>query len=107
MNQSQVIKLTEIKQFLIENFTESKTMIVRLFDVNVNTLSIFMRRESAKHEKKTHENHNKILKKHEKKFVHRFIESLLNHVMSFTFKVVFDDIVTLKLAQNALSSSES
>ncbi len=66
MNQSQVIKLIKINQFLIKNITESKTITVKLFDVNVNILNIFMRRESTKHEKKTHKNHNKILKKHEK-----------------------------------------
>jgi hypothetical protein len=108
MNHFQVIKLTEVRQFLIENLIESKAMIVKLFDVNFNILHIYMRRQSNKqHENKQHEKHNKILKKHEENAVHRLIESLLAHDVSLIINVVFSDIVTLKVAQSSSSSSES
>jgi hypothetical protein len=63
--------------------------------------------EIERFETKQHDEHNKILKKHEKNVVHRFIESFLIHDMSFTFNLVFNDIVILKFAQNASFSSES
>jgi hypothetical protein len=100
---SQVIKLTEVKQFLMKNLTESKIVATRIFDINNRTLIISMRRESNKQ----HEEHNKILNEHEEKFVHRFIKSLLIHDMSLIINVVFDDIVIFKFAQNVFSSSES
>jgi hypothetical protein len=63
--------------------------------------------EIERFETKQHDEHNKILKEHEKNVVHRLIESFLIHDMSFTFNLVFSDIVTLKFAQNASSSSKS
>jgi predicted histidine transporter YuiF (NhaC family) len=106
MNHSQVINLTEVRQFLIENLIESKAMIVRLFDVNVNTLITYMRRHQS-NKQHQHEKHNKILKKHEENVVHRLIESLLAHDVSLIINVVFSDIVTLKVAQKFSPSSES
>jgi hypothetical protein len=100
---SQVIKLTEVKQFLMKNLIESKIVATRIFDINNRTLIIFMRRESNKQ----HEEHNKILNEHEEKFVHCLIESLLTHDMSLIINVVFDDIVIFKFAKNVSSSSES
>ncbi len=119
MNSSQVIiiiiitKLIEVSQFLMKNLIESKVVAIRIFEVNVKSLISFMSRETKKqrenerYEKKQHEEHNKILTEHEKNAVHRLIESMLIHDMSFIIDVVFSDIVTLKLAQNATSSSES
>jgi hypothetical protein len=105
---SQDIKLTEVRQFLMKNSIEIKAVAIRIFEINVNTLIIFMHRQFKKHEEKLqHEKHNKILKEHEEKSVHRLIESLLTHEMLFTFNVVFSDIVALKLAQNAFASFES
>jgi hypothetical protein len=100
---SQATRLAEAKQFLMENPTESKTVAARIFDINNRTLIISMRRESNRQ----HEGHNKILNEHEEKSVHRLIESLLTHDMSFIINVVFGDIVTFKLTQNVSSSSES
>jgi hypothetical protein len=119
MNSSQVIiiiiitKLIEVSQFLMKNLIESKVVAIRIFEVNVKSLISFMSRETKKqrenerYEKKQHERHNKILTEHEKNAVHRLIESMLIHDMSFIIDVVFSDIVTLKLAQNATSSFES
>ncbi len=90
----------------MKNLIESKAMIVRLFDVNVNTLIIYMRRHQS-NQQHQHEKHNKILKKHEENAVHRLIELLLAHDVSLIINVVFSDIVTLKVAQNSSSSSES
>jgi flagellar biosynthesis protein FliP len=106
---AQQIKLTEVRQFLMENPTESKAVAVRIFEINVNTLITFMHRQFKKHENEQiqHEGQNKILKEHEEKSMHRLIESLLTHEMLPTFNVVFSDIVALKLAQNVIASSES
>jgi hypothetical protein len=106
MNNSQVIKLTEIRQFLMKNLIESKTMIVKLFNVNVNTLIIYMRRHQS-NQQHQHEKHNKILKKHEKNAVHRFIKLLLVYHVLLIINVVFSDIVILKIAYNSSSSSKS
>ncbi len=105
---SQDIILTEIRQFLMKNSIKIKTVMIRIFEININTLIIFMHRQFKKHEEKSqHEKHNKILKKYEEKSMHCLIESLLIYEMLLTFNIVFSDIVTLKLAQNTFASFES
>ncbi len=105
---SQDIKLTKVRQFLMKKSIEIKVVTISIFEININALIIFMHRQFKKHEKKSqHEKHNKILKKHKKKSVYRFIKSLLIHKMLFTFNVVFSDIVALILAQNAFASFKS
>ncbi len=95
--------MTETQQFLMKNPTESKIVTARIFDFNVKSLIFFMNRNSDK----KHEEHNKILIKHEENFVHCLIESLLTHDMLLIIIVVFNDIMTFKFAQNLLSSSKS
>ncbi len=58
----QDIKLTEIRQFLMKNSIEIKVVTIKIFEININTLIIFMHRQVKKHEEKSqHEKHNKIL----------------------------------------------
>jgi hypothetical protein len=52
MNQSQAIKLIEIKEFFRDNLNESKAMMTRIFDINVKTLTAFIRREKKRRDEK-------------------------------------------------------
>ncbi len=106
MNQSLVIKLIEIKQFLTDNSTKNKVMTIRIYEINFKTLISYIRRD-FKQTIKINENHNKILSKQKENAIHDYIKSLLNHELSFTFHVIFKAIESLKRVYNASFSFES
>lgn len=45
---SLAIKLIEVKQWLLKNFIELRVIAVRIFNVNVKTLTAFIRRDTRK-----------------------------------------------------------
>jgi hypothetical protein len=73
MNQSQVIKLIKITEFLRKNITQRRAVMTRIFDINVKRLAFFLRRDEKKDDEKKHEEHNKILKSHHEDAIHNYI----------------------------------
>jgi valyl-tRNA synthetase len=106
MNQSQVIKLIEIKEFLRENLIESKTVMIRIFNINVKTLTAFIDREKKERDEKKHEKHKKILKSHHENAIHDYIQSLLNYDFQFIDDLIYSFIASLKKLYNCSSSKE-
>ncbi len=97
-----ILEMKNAKKFLRKNFTESRTVAAKIFNVNVKTLTDFIQRESdAKNE-----NQNKVLQDHEKNVLDDFIRSLLQHEISSTSEVVFSAIVRLKRAHRLQTSSK-
>ncbi len=82
-------------------------MMTRIFDINVKTLTSFLRRDEKRNDKKKHEEHNKILKSHHEDAKHDYIRSLLNHDLQLTHDLIYFFIVNLKKSYNhSLSSKE-
>jgi hypothetical protein len=90
------------KKFLKKNFTESKAIAARIFNVNSRSLISFINRDSDQ----KNENHNKILQNHEINALDDFIRSLLKHEILFTSIIVFSAIVSLKRAHHRSTSSK-
>jgi uncharacterized protein YcbK (DUF882 family) len=80
------------KKFLKENLIESKAIAAKIFNVNVNSLITFIKRDSDQ----KNENQNKILQNHEINALDDFIRSLLKHEILFTNEIVFNVIMRLK-----------
>jgi hypothetical protein len=104
VNQSQVIKLIEIKEFILKNFTENNAVMIRIFDINVKTLTAFIRRDEKK--RKDRDEHNKILKSHHENAIHDYIRFLLNHNLQLIHDLIYCFIVNLKKSYNRSSSSK-
>jgi hypothetical protein len=90
------------KKFLKENLTESKAIAVKIFNVNVNSLITFIKRDSNQ----KNENQNKILQNHEINVLDDFIRSLLKHEILFTSEIIFSVIVRLKRVYRRSASSK-
>jgi hypothetical protein len=90
------------KKFLKENLIESKTIAAKIFNVNVNLLIIFIKRDSDQ----KNENQNKILQNHEINAFNDFIRSLLKHEILFTNEIVFSVIMRLKRVYRRSTSSK-
>jgi uncharacterized protein YcbK (DUF882 family) len=90
------------KKFLKENLTESKAIAARIFNVNVNSLITFNKRDSDQ----KNENQNKILQNHEINAFEDFIRSLLKHEILSTSEIVFSVIVRLKRVYRRSASSK-
>ena len=104
MNQSSLhVKLTQVKEFLMKNPLQKHAAVARIFDVNVRTLTSFIRRETNK---KKHEENNQILTKHEEEAIDDFIRSLLTYSISSTREMIFNAIVALKRAHDCDASSK-
>jgi uncharacterized protein YcbK (DUF882 family) len=87
-----IIEMKNAKKFLKKNFTKSKTVATKIFNVNEKTLIEFIRRDlNVKKEK-----HNKILQNHEINAFNDFIRSLLKHEILSISQIVFSAIVNLK-----------
>ncbi len=93
MNQSQVIKLIDVKKFLMKNLTESKAVMTRIFDINVKTLIAFICRDEKKRKKRDEQ--NKILKSRHEDAIHDYIRSLLNHDLQLIHDLIYSFIVSL------------
>ena len=89
--------IEDAKKFLIQNPTEKKTTMIRIFNINSNTLISVIKRDS---ENKFRKKHNKIMTDEKKKIFHQFIRSLLMHEILFIYEFVFNFIVDLKQFQN-------
>ncbi len=98
LDQLQAIKLIEAKKFLLENPTENKAVMTRIFDINVKTLTAFIRRDEKK--RKERDEHNKILKSHHEDAILVYIRSLLNHDLQSTHDLIYSFIVSLKKSYN-------
>jgi uncharacterized protein YcbK (DUF882 family) len=97
-----IVEMKNAKKFLKENFTESKAVAAKIFNVNARFLSAFIKRDSdAKNEK-----HNKMLQNHEINALDDFIRSLLKHEILSTSEIVFSAIVRLKRAHRRQTSSK-
>ncbi len=57
-----IIEMKNTKRFLMKNSIESKIVAAKIFNVNANTLSVFIRRDSIESKR---DEHNKILQDHE------------------------------------------
>jgi hypothetical protein len=90
------------KKFLKKNLTESKAIAARIFNVNVNSLITFIKRDSDQ----KNENQNKILQNHEINAFDDFIRSFLKHEILFTNEIVFNAIMRLKRVYRRLASSK-
>jgi hypothetical protein len=102
MDQLQAIKLIEAKEFLLENPTESKAVVARIFDINVKTLTAFIRRDEKG--RKERDGHNKILESHHEDAIHAYIRSLLDHDLQPTHDLIYSSIVSLKKSYNCFLS---
>ena len=91
------MRLTETKKFLKENPTENKIVIVRIFDVNVKTLILYIRRSSNEKSRGV----KIMLNDQQMTIIHQFVRSMLIHEISFTQQIVFDVILNLKRTQNS------
>ena len=98
MNRFNLIK---ISKFLMKNSCESHAMMIRLFDINVKTLTSFIRDQNKKHEE-----HNIILKKHEEEVIDDFIRSLLTYSIPPTGEMIYNAIVSLKKVHDCNASSK-
>ncbi len=90
------------KKFLRKNLTESKAIAARIFNVNVNSLITFIKRDSDQ----KNEDQNKILQNHEINALDDFIRSLLRHEILSISQIVFSAIVDLKRAHRLKTSSK-
>jgi hypothetical protein len=81
---------------VIGNPTEKRVIAARIHDVNVKTLTAFINRNSNK----KHEEHNKILEKHEEEVIEKFIRSLLICNILLTTEMMYGAVVSLKRAHN-------
>jgi hypothetical protein len=90
------------KKFLKKNLTESKAIAVKIFNVNMNSLIIFIKCDSDQ----KNESQNKILQNHEINAFDDFIRSLLKHEILSTSEIVFNVIVRLKRAYRRSTSSK-
>ncbi len=90
------------KKFLRNNFTESKAIAARIFNVNEKTLTEFIRRDSEIKK----ERHNKILQNHEINALDDFIRLLLKHEILSISQIVFSAIVGLKRAHRLKTLSK-
>ncbi len=97
-----IVEMKNAKKFLKENLTESKAIAVRIFNVNVNSLITFIKRDSDQ----KNEDQNKILQNHEINVFDDFIRSLLKHEILSTSEIVFSAIVRLKRAYRRSTSSK-
>lgn len=91
------LRMENAKKFLVENPTQSKAVAARIFNVDVKTLILSMRRPSSG---KQVGGRNKILEDRQVRAIHPFIRSLLAHRIQPTHEVVFSAILSLKRAQN-------
>jgi uncharacterized protein YcbK (DUF882 family) len=87
---------------LRKNLTESKAIAAKIFNVNVNSLIIFIKRDSDQ----KNESQNKILQNHEINALDDFIRSLLKHEILSTSEIVFSAIMRLKRAYRRSASSK-
>ncbi len=85
-----------------ENFTESKAIAAKIFNMNVNSSIIFIKRDSDQ----KNESQNKILQNHKINAFDDFIRSLLKHEILFTSEIVFSVIMRLKRAYRRSASSK-
>lgn len=92
-------RISNAKQYLLENPTETKISAALKFEVNVNTLGSSIRRQKIPNRRRGGQ--NKILEEHETRAVHAFIESLLSNCIEPTHSLVFDAIKALRRARNA------
>jgi uncharacterized protein YcbK (DUF882 family) len=97
-----IIEMKNAKKFLKENFTESKAVAARIFNVNEKTLTKSIRRDSDVKK----EEHNKILQNHEINALDDFIRSLLKHEILSISQIVFSAIVDLKRAHRLKTFSK-
>ncbi len=97
-----IVEMKNTKKFLKENLTESKAIAARIFNVNVNSLITFNKRDSDQ----KNENQNKILQNHEINAFEDFIRSLLKHEILSTSEIVFSVIVRLKRVYRRSASSK-
>jgi uncharacterized protein YcbK (DUF882 family) len=97
-----IVEMKNAKKFLKENLTESKAIAARIFNVNVNSLIIFIRRDSDQ----KNEDQNKILQNHEINALDDFIRSLLRHEILSISQIVFSAIVDLKRIHRLKTSSK-
>jgi hypothetical protein len=96
------LEVKNAKKFLRKNLTKSRVVAARIFNVNVKTLTAFIKRESdAKNE-----DQNKVLQNHEKNALDDFIRLLLQHEISFTSEVVFNAIMRSKRSHRLKTSSK-
>jgi hypothetical protein len=95
--------MVEAKKFLLENSSETRTTTIVIHNVNVKSLTAFIRRQF----KRKRGGHNLILKEHEVKAIDGYIRSLLAHEISSTYGIVFNAIVSLKKTHNSLDSGSS
>ena len=79
----------------MKNLNESKFVIVKIYEVNVKTLILFIRRVKSVRESEKF----KIFKDSQINVVHQFIRSLLIHEIQFTHKVVYNVVLSLKQTQ--------
>jgi uncharacterized protein YcbK (DUF882 family) len=97
-----IVEMKNAKKFLKKNFTESKAVAVKIFNVNARSLSAFIQRDSdAKNEE-----HNKMLQNHEINALDDFIRSLLRHEILSINQIVFSAIVDLKRAHRLKTLSK-
>jgi uncharacterized protein YcbK (DUF882 family) len=90
------------KKFLKENFTKSKAIAAKIFNVKASSLINFIKRDSDQ----KNEDQNKILQNHEINALDDFIRSLLKHEILFTSEIVFSAIVRLKRVYRRSASSK-
>jgi uncharacterized protein YcbK (DUF882 family) len=98
-----IIEMKNAKKFLRENFTESKAVAAKIFNVNEKTLTESIRRDSSVKK----EEHNKILQNHEINALDDFIRSLLRHEILSISQIVFSAIVDLKRAVRMMILKQS
>ncbi len=97
-----IVEMKNAKRFLKKNFTESKAIAARIFNVKANSLINFIKRDSDQ----KNESQNKILQNHEINAFDDFIRSLLKHEILSTSEIVFSAIMRLKRAYRRSASSK-
>jgi hypothetical protein len=85
----------------MKNSQKTHAAMIRIFEVNVKTLTSFIRRET-----KQNEGQNKTLTKHEEDAVDDFIRSLLTYNISSTREIIYNAIIDLKKSNDCNASSK-
>ena len=90
-------RLRKAKEFIQENSNEQAITAAHIYNLSESTLQ-----SSIQSMKKIHDEHNKLLQKHEKNAIHQFIQSLLACHIQSTFQLIYNMICNLKHAQNSI-----
>ena len=96
-NQFCVVRIVSAKRFLLKNSDETKTCADRMFNLSINTMKSFMRRQSKNQIEKL----NQMLNVYQFKTVRKFIKSLLTFEIQLIHDLMFDAIKDLKCALNS------